>query len=129
MLVEVRRCIHHWLRSSAWPAAAIAEIECAVSEAATNVVEHAYPAGRRPGLIQLYAWTYRELFAPRHERVVLTITDTGRWPDRSTAPSYEHLGYGFSIISAFTHEHYIRSSGDGTQVVLVSHARPGDAAA
>ena len=51
----VRHAVARWLEGAHWPEDGVEDITVAVTEAVTNVIEHAY-LDHDPGAIHLYAW-------------------------------------------------------------------------
>jgi len=51
----IRHAVARWLEHAHWPEEGVEDITLAVTEAVTNVVEHAY-LDHDPGAIHLYAW-------------------------------------------------------------------------
>ena len=92
-------------------------IRLAVSEAASNVVIHAYPDG--PG-------EFRVRTAMVGGRLTVRVADDGRGPD---APStHPGLGYGLQLISASSDSSAVkRRTHGGTEVVMrwtITNSRP-----
>lgn len=102
----------------------LADLRCAVSEAVTNGIVHAYPAKSDafPGYLTL---TVR-LYASR--TVTVEITDRGcgiadveaaRRPFYTTGRAGERSGMGFLVMESFTDEVKVKSApGQGTTVLL-----------
>ena len=64
----VRRAVARWLEGAHWPEDGVEDITLAVTEAVTNVIEHAY-LDHDPGAIHLYAWiTSTPMRRSRHHR-------------------------------------------------------------
>ena len=99
------------------------EIKVAVSEAATNVVLHAYEDG--PGPLAVWA----ELLP---DRLVVRVQDTGRGiedVDRARRAAFStmagHMGLGFVVMESFMDEvHVVSRAGRGTSVEMVRRRAP-----
>jgi stage II sporulation protein AB (anti-sigma F factor) len=104
----------------------LADVKCAVSEAVTNAIVHAYPRtgdaqGERP-LVYITA----EILPGREVRI--TVRDKGcgiadvkaaRTPLYTTDPDGERSGMGFSVMESFTDRMRVLSRvGRGTRVTL-----------
>ncbi len=98
----------------------LADIRCAVSEAVTNCIVHAY-RGKR-GMITLSAKCYED------RTVCIIISDHGcgiedvakaRTPLFTTCPDEDRCGMGFSIMESFSDKLTVYSKkGKGTRVTL-----------
>jgi len=99
-VAAIRRTLAQFARDANVPADTAAAIALAASEAATNVVLHAYRDGARPGTI--------EVVGARHDdHVVVTVRDSGSGlQTRRDSPG---LGLGLAIIAR---------SADGLDVIL-----------
>jgi serine phosphatase RsbU (regulator of sigma subunit)/anti-sigma regulatory factor (Ser/Thr protein kinase) len=75
-LAPLRRTLRHWLAGARASPAEVQDILVAVSEAATNAIEHAY------GPIEA---SYRVEGRRSTDRVVVTVTDSGSWRERRGA--------------------------------------------
>ncbi|MGH3782990.1 MAG: ATP-binding protein [Pseudonocardiaceae bacterium] len=110
-LSVIRDRFRQWLKAHQWPAAELADLVLAVSEAASNVVEHAYPHGRS-GDIEIDGCV---TVLPGGARVVeLTVRDRGCWrqiPDRP-----ENQRRGISLMRAVVAELVIDGTERGTCV-------------
>lgn len=99
----------------------LADIKCAVSEAVTNCIVHAYP--NKIGEIYISV----QIFAQR--QIKITIRDRGcgienvkkaREPLFTTSPESERSGMGFTVMESFTDKLTVRSKKDkGTVVSFV----------
>ena len=99
----------------------INDIKTAVSEAVTNAIIHAYPAG--DGEVALEVVIYDE------DTVSIKVTDEGQGmadveeakkPFFTTKSSEEHSGMGFTIMEAFMDRLEILSEqGRGTSVTMI----------
>ncbi|MBQ3063900.1 MAG: anti-sigma F factor [Clostridia bacterium] len=101
----------------------LADIKCAVSEAVTNCIVHAYRHTKGSVYITV------SLFADRTVRI--SIADSGcgianiaqaREPLFTTDAAGERSGMGFTVMENFMDRLYVSShQGKGTTVVLVKH--------
>ena len=106
-LVAIRRAVARWLEDVDVPDGDAREIVTAVSEAASNVVEHAYgPSG---GSIAIRA--NRE-----PDRVHLAIRDTGEW---RAFEIDRHRGRGLQLMRGLMDAVEIESSAAGTIVTML----------
>jgi anti-sigma regulatory factor (Ser/Thr protein kinase) len=71
------RRLANWARTTGLSSAAADDLALASYEALVNSAEHAYQ--RRLGYIQLTAQR-------TNDHVIITVTDHGRWPDRTRQP-------------------------------------------
>ena len=102
------------------------EIKVAVSEAATNVVLHAYADG--PGPLSVWAELHPD-------RLVVRVRDNGRGIEdvqRARRPAFStlsgHMGLGFVVMESFMDEvHVISRPGSGTSVEMVRRRSPSPA--
>jgi stage II sporulation protein AB (anti-sigma F factor) len=98
----------------------LADVKCAVSEAVTNCIVHAYK--NTAGMIYISVTLYED------RTVKIEIKDRGcgiadidraRQPLFTTDPEGERSGMGFSVMETFTDRVYVSSKvGKGTQVTL-----------
>lgn len=107
----------------------LADIKCAVSEAVTNCIVHAYRGLASPeyGDIYILVTCYRD------GRVKITVRDSGcgipdiaaaRTPLFTTAPEEERSGMGFSVMENFTDKLIVSSKvGHGTKVTMIKKLR------
>ena len=106
-LVGIRRAVTRWLEDGDVPDGIAKEIVTAVSEAASNVVEHAYgPSG---GSV-----TIRAKREP--DRVHVAIRDTGEW--RAFEPG-RHRGRGLQLMQGLMDHVEVESSATGTIVTML----------
>ena len=118
-----RGCISKFVSSADPTVSELADIRCAVSEAVTNCVVHAYKGP--PGLIYINARLYGD------GRLTVTVADRGCGiPDISLAmtPLYttdsegERSGMGFAIMQSFCDGLKVTSKvGYGTRVFMEKH--------
>ena len=107
----------------------LADIKCALSEAVTNCIVHAYRhvADEQVGEIYIAVTCYRD------RRVKITVRDEGcgiedveaaRAPLFTTASSEERSGMGFSVMEHFTDRVRVWSvPGRGTKITLLKLLR------
>ncbi|MBQ9920548.1 MAG: anti-sigma F factor [Clostridia bacterium] len=98
----------------------LADIKCAVSEAVTNCIVHAYPNGG--GTVEMNMRRYD------NGEIVLTVKDKGvgiadvaaaREPLYTTDTTGERSGMGFSIMESMTDSLKVKSTpGKGTTVTM-----------
>ena len=106
----------------------LADVKCAVSEAVTNCIVHAY--GRKKGNI------YITVLALPGRRVRVVVRDRGcgiedvaraREPLYTTDPTSERSGMGFTVMESFMDRLCVRSrKGQGTVVVMTKQFGMGD---
>ena len=115
--------IRYWLDRQAWPPEPREAIEYAVSEAVSNVVEHAYPVGSAGATVLLTAEV--EVCASGARRVRVRVSDSGCWRPLATEVGSRH--HGIRLMNGYMDEVVI-NRGDGaragTEVVLLSTAVP-----
>ncbi|GAA5130132.1 ATP-binding protein [Pseudonocardia adelaidensis] len=122
-LREIRTALAGWLGEQRWPPDDADDVILAVNEALTNVIEHAYPAGR-PGPVRVHALSGAGS-APETRRVTVEISDRGSWdPEHRVVDDREFRGHGFAVMSGLTADMHIRRGAAGTTVILVSNDAP-----
>ena len=99
----------------------LADLRCAVSEAVTNCVVHAYGGMGGPLYITVRQW--------RGRRITVEIRDRGRGiddigvamqPAFTTVDTGERSGMGFAVMQTFCDEVRVKSTpGKGTSVTLI----------
>ena len=107
----IRERLRRWLTTHRWPNAEVGDLVLAVSEAASNVVEHAY-LDDPPGNIEIAGRVTVESDGARI--VELTVQDHGRW-----RPAPEHSDNrcrGIPLIKAVVAEMAIDGTDHGTHV-------------
>jgi len=117
-LSRMRRRLRRWLDGLGWPQDLGDEVIMAVDEAASNVIDHAYP--RQPaGPVRIIA---RRLVggARGHRHLEIRVRDWGRWRPSPSDPG--HRGRGLMMMRAFMHRVDLRHMDDGTEVVMRSVA-------
>jgi len=149
----IRHAVARWLEDAHWPEEGVEDITLAVTEAVTNVVEHAY-LDHDPGAIHLYAWITPmadpalipaarpttpdgrpALAAPppptgraatQGRKVIIVVSDRGRWdPQRRTVDLNGYRGRGIAMMTALMAAVHVQRASNGTTVVLVSSASLG----
>jgi anti-sigma regulatory factor (Ser/Thr protein kinase) len=122
-LPQVRALLRGWLAEHSWPVCGAEDIELAVNEAITNVIEHAYPPDA-PGTAILHAWVSVDPLGSTR-RVVATVVDRGRWAAHHPGdhPLFAR-GHGLVVMSGCLAELHIQRSTAGTSVIMVSAAAP-----
>jgi anti-sigma regulatory factor (Ser/Thr protein kinase) len=111
-----------WLARHRWPAEESHDIVYAVSEAVTNVCEHAYER-HESGTVEITARVEHPTAQTRRVRV--SVIDEGRWQDRATRPFTR--GRGLRVIRALMAGVRLRrgtSTSPGTSLVLTSPSVP-----
>jgi serine phosphatase RsbU (regulator of sigma subunit)/anti-sigma regulatory factor (Ser/Thr protein kinase) len=104
-LAGVRQLLRRWLRRHGASADETYDIVVACQEACANAVEHAYGPGGE---------TFDVEAVRDGPTIEIVVTDRGRW----RAPRGEHRGRGLPIMEALMDAVDIRSTADGTAVVL-----------
>lgn len=108
----------------------LGDLRCAVSEAVTNCIVHAYkgyPADE-PGEIYISVRLYdnREVTVEITDRGCgIEDTDLARKPCFTTGESGERCGMGFLVMESFTDYLSVRSKrGEGTTVLMRKNLKP-----
>jgi len=116
----VRHVLGAFAESMRLPDELIEDLRLAVTEACTNVVRHAYPAGE-PGAVEIS-------IEPREDRVRIVVADTGR--GIGTSADTSGPGLGLPLIAAIADSIDLQSApGGGSRVAMVFGRRdPGQAA-
>jgi len=107
----------------------LADVRCAVSEAVTNCIVHAYRGTSGDVTLTLKAYERRKL--------KITVADSGcgiddiieaRRPLFTTAPDEDRCGMGFSIMESFSDKLVVFSQkGRGTRVTMTKYlSSPGE---
>jgi anti-sigma regulatory factor (Ser/Thr protein kinase) len=115
----VRRLFREWLDELDWPREETDDLLIAVSEAVSNVTDHAYPPGQ-PGDVVVEAECLDGNETVR--RVAVTIADHGSW--RPPPAWHENRRRGLPLMRACTDAMDVRGSSSGTEVYLVSRPVP-----
>jgi anti-sigma regulatory factor (Ser/Thr protein kinase) len=116
----VRSRLRRWLSGVEWPTGEADDLIYAVSEAVTNAAEHAYVHADADGAITIDA--HHELVDHARRRVVVTVSDRGRWRPRPVDPGFR--GRGITMMRAFTDALHIDAGPGGTRVHMISRAVP-----
>ena len=101
----MRRVVSAWLESAGVPRDDITLIAVAVSEAATNAIEHAY--GRQEGWFEIEA-------SRAGDDVVISVRDAGRWRPKASGGG----GRGLGLIGRLMDEFELRRTDQGTEVFM-----------
>jgi serine phosphatase RsbU (regulator of sigma subunit)/anti-sigma regulatory factor (Ser/Thr protein kinase) len=104
-LAPLRRMLRHWLSGVRASPAELQEILVAVSEAATNAIEHAY--GPIEASYRVEGWC-------SGDRVIVTVTDSGSWRERRGV----ERGRGTLLMRELMDGFELYPSGAGTVVKL-----------
>ncbi len=115
-LGAIRSEVHRWLAPLALPEDDEDDVVLAVSEAASNCIEHAYAPAAADDTVELTFWT-----EPRS--VCLEIVDHGAWREPAGMPTSR--GRGIEIMRRLMAGVLIHYDRRGTRVFL-SHALPND---
>lgn len=107
-LVELRHGLRRWLEQPHVPAAVVDDLLLAVTEAATNAIEHGHD-GTGHGTVTVTASITRG-------QVWLTVADAGTW--RPPTPQPTHHGRGLPIVRTVMDETEIHPSSRGTRVSM-----------
>jgi len=109
----IRDRLRQWLKTHQWPDAELEDLILAVSEAASNVVEHAYPPGMW-GNIEIDG---RVTVVSGGARMAeLTVRDRGCW--RPIPERRENRRRGLPLMRAAVAELIIDSTNQGTNVTM-----------
>jgi anti-sigma regulatory factor (Ser/Thr protein kinase) len=114
-LALIRAEVRRWLTPFALPGDAEDDMVLAVSEAASNCVEHAYTAATMDDTVELTFWT-------EPHSVCIEIVDHGTWRVPSGQPT--DRGRGIKIMQRLMTSVLIHYDHRGTRVLL-NHALPG----
>ena len=108
----------------------IADVRCAVSEAVTNSIVHAYRGAENTD--RAYVYISARLYADRE--ISVEISDNGcgienvrlaREPSFTTGTDGERCGMGFLVMESFTDELRVKSRlGKGTTVLMRKKLKP-----
>jgi serine/threonine-protein kinase RsbW len=114
-LTAMRAEVHRWLAALDLPDDAEHDLVLAVSEAASNAIEHAYSPGAVNPRIELIFWLDDGC-------VSLAVVDQGDWREPPTGP--RGRGFGLDMMRRLVTNVAIDHPGRGTRVLL-QHALPG----
>jgi anti-sigma regulatory factor (Ser/Thr protein kinase) len=104
-LSALRRVIRQWLAPARPSPIELQDVVVAVGEAATNAIEHAYGPGQA---------SYRVEGWLSDRRVVITVSDSGRWRERRG----DERGRGTNLMAGLMDGFEVYSSSAGTTVRL-----------
>jgi anti-sigma regulatory factor (Ser/Thr protein kinase) len=116
-LTLIRAEVRRWLAPQRLTDQAQEDIVLAVSEAATNAVEHAYPPDSPNPTVELTFWTDAHA-------VSIEVADHGSWRPVPDEPAGR--GLGIVLMQRLMQSVVIRYNAQGTRVLL-THSLPGDA--
>jgi anti-sigma regulatory factor (Ser/Thr protein kinase) len=116
----VRQRTRAWLDALSWPPLQADDLVVAVNEAVANVIDHAYRDRPEPGDVHVYAWSIWEGTGSGSRRIVVAVTDHGRWRPLPADPG--HRGRGLPMIRACTDSVLIERAAGGTSVIMSSTA-------
>ena len=108
----------------------IGDVRCAVSEAVTNAIVHAYPDAMNFEYPQIYIsvrlYTGRELSVEVSDNGIgIEDVEKAREPMFTTAPSDERCGMGFLVMESFMDQVTVKSRPDrGTRVLMRKILKP-----
>lgn len=105
-LTGLRRNLYRWFATAAVPHDLSADLVAAANEACSNSVEHAY-RDTEPGRVTLTATC-------EGDRVVIEISDFGRWIPTPTDPGYR--GRGVEMMRVLTEDLEFSHDENGTRV-------------
>ncbi|MDX3660096.1 SpoIIE family protein phosphatase [Streptomyces sp. ID05-26A] len=104
-LSPLRRAATTWAALAGLSDDAAYDLELALGEAASNVVDHAYPEG---------GGTFDTILESTGRGVRVTVTDQGRW--RPPPSDKGHRGRGLGMIRAVSDEDDLQTGEDGTTI-------------
>jgi serine/threonine-protein kinase RsbW len=111
----LRATVAEFATKAGLPSSTIDRVKLAVSEAATNVVVHAYQDASEPGLIHVEA-------ALTQGELHVSVADTG--PGLRARPDSPGLGLGLALIDELTDNFELLQGGNGGLRVLMRFAIP-----
>jgi len=116
----IRHVLGAFAEALRFPDELVEDLRLAVTEACTNVVRHAYPAGR-PGAVEIS-------IVPQDELVTVVVADHGRGIGSSSDTTGP--GLGLPLIAAIADEVELQPvPGGGSRVAMTfARHRPGDTA-
>lgn len=109
----IRDRLREWLRAHQWPDAELEDLILAVNEAASNVVDHAYPSGVC-GNIEIDG--HVAVASDRARVTELTVRDRGRW--RLTSVQSQNRRRGIPLMRAVVADLIINGTDRGTSVTM-----------
>lgn len=113
-LASVRTQVHQWLAGIAFPPSTADNIVLAVNEAATNVIEHAYPVPGREDAVDVELCVEGPMLS-------ITVVDHGRWQTPAVGTA---RGFGIPLMRQLLDLVLIQHDASGTRTQL-RHAMPG----
>ncbi len=119
----VRRLFRGWLGELDWPSEETDDLLLAVSEAVSNVTDHAYPPGS-VGEVIVGAECVTDGDGGR--RVVVTVDDHGSW--RPPPAWHENRRRGLPLMRACTESMEVQGTATGTQIRMTSRPVPAQVA-
>jgi serine/threonine-protein kinase RsbW len=102
-LAPMRRVLSAWLEAAGVPTGDIPDVAVAVTEAATNAIEHAYVHG--PGWFEVAADVSGDVLTVR-------VRDMGRWRPKARGTG----GRGLGLIARLMDRFEVRRNDGGTEV-------------
>ena len=114
-LAGIRRAVRGWLAPLHLTAEAEDDLVLAVSEAGSNVIDHAYSTPEVAAGIELFFWTEPAVLS-------IQIVDHGRW--QPPGPHSAGNGTGINLMQRLVDFVMIRYDARGTRVLL-RHSLPG----
>jgi len=112
----VRQLLRCWLAEAGWPRNDSDDLVLAVSEAVSNSVEHGYRDRCTAGEVEVTV--EEELLSVRQRRVIITVSDHGRWRPVPTEPANRRRG--IPLMRAVTDSLDIDGTPTGTRLTLTS---------
>jgi anti-sigma regulatory factor (Ser/Thr protein kinase) len=109
-LAIVRRRLREWLTQARVDPESGADVLLAVGEASANAAEHAVVGATRPVTLAVTA-------AMSGNRLLLTVTDDGRW--RPATEPHGHRGHGMNLINALVDSVELTATDGGTTVQML----------
>jgi len=116
-LALIRREVRRWLGPLEVTPDAEADLVLAVSEAASNVIDHAYPTPTDRAVVEVFLWT-------ESGALLVEVVDHGQW--RHPGPHATGRGRGIEIMQRMVDAVLIHHDARGTRVLL-RHPLPGPA--
>ena len=111
----VRRTFRDWLCELEWPEEEAEDLLLAVSEAVSNVTDHAYPPGRTGDVLVEAECVPGD---DGRRRVVVKVADDGTW--RTPPAWHENRRRGLPLMRACTSAVQVRGGSGGTEVTMTS---------
>ena len=108
-LVLIRREIRRWLGPLDVPPDTEADLVLAVSEAASNVIDHAYPTPTDRAVVEVFLWT-------ESGALLVEVVDHGQW--EPPGPHTTGRGRGIEMMQRLVDAVLIHHDTRGTRVLL-----------